>query len=71
MKEMDVGLFKIKAPWIAFLKLRVQCIYTLVQFLRKMAKLGQKCTKFENILKNGRYLHATIAHNKLLEKALR
>ena len=33
-------------------------------------KFGQKCTKFENILKNGRWLRAIIARSKLLEKAL-
>ena len=33
-------------------------------------KFGQKCTKFENILKKGRWLHAIIACNKLLEKVL-
>ena len=33
-------------------------------------KLGQKCTKLENILKKGRWLHGIIAHNKLLEQAL-
>ena len=32
--------------------------------------LGKKITKFENILKKGRWLCAIIAHNKLLEKAL-
>ena len=53
-----------------------------MQFLRKMAKkkkkvkkgeniwkFGQKCTKFEDILKKGRWLHVIIARNKLLEKA--
>ena len=33
-------------------------------------KLGQKCTKFENISKKGRWLRAIIARNKLLEQAL-
>ena len=33
-------------------------------------KYGQKCTKLENILKKGRWLHGIIAHNKLLEQAL-
>ena len=33
-------------------------------------KFGQKCLKFENVLKKCRWLHAIIAHNKLLEKAL-
>ena len=33
----------------------------------KYLKHGQKCTKLENILKKGRWLHAIIAHNKLLE----
>ena len=33
-------------------------------------KFGQKCTKFENILKKGRWLSAIIARNKLLEKGL-
>ena len=32
-------------------------------------KFGQKCTKFKNILKKGRWLRAIIARNKLLEKA--
>ena len=31
-------------------------------------KFGQKSTKFENILKKGRWLHAIIACNQLLEK---
>ena len=35
-----------------------------------MWKFGQKYTKFENLLKKGRWLHAIIAHNKLLEKVL-
>ena len=30
-------------------------------------KLGQKSTKFEKILKEGRWLRAIIARNKLLE----
>ena len=30
-------------------------------------KFVQKCTKFENILKRGRWLHAIIVHNKPLE----
>ena len=30
-------------------------------------KFVQKCTKFENILKKSRWLHAIIARNKLLE----
>ena len=33
-------------------------------------KFGQKSTKFENILKKGRWFCANIACNKLLEKAL-
>ena len=33
-------------------------------------KFAQKCTKFENILKKGKWLRAIIARNKLLEKAL-
>ena len=33
-------------------------------------KFRQKYTKFENILKKGRWLRAIIARNKLLEKAL-
>ena len=33
-------------------------------------KFGQKCKKFENVLKKSSWLHAIIAHNKLLEKAL-
>ena len=33
-------------------------------------KFGHKCTKFENILKKGRWLRAIIARNKLLEKGL-
>ena len=33
-------------------------------------KFGQRCTKFENILKKGKWLRAIIARNKLLEKAL-
>ena len=32
-------------------------------------KFGRKCTKSENILKKGRWFGATVAHNKLLEKA--
>ena len=32
-------------------------------------KFGQKYTKFENILKNGKWLCVIIAHNKLLEEA--
>ena len=30
-------------------------------------KVGQKCTKFENILKEDRWLCEIIAHSKLLE----
>ena len=41
-----------------------------VKKVQNIWKFGQKCTKFENILKKGRWLHAIIAHNKLLEKAL-
>ena len=55
-----------------------------VRFFRKRAKKNlkrekkgkifenfwQKCTKFENISKKGRWLRAIIARNKLLEKAL-
>ena len=33
-------------------------------------KFEQKHTKFENILKKSRWLHAIMKHNKLLEKAL-
>ena len=33
-------------------------------------KFGQKCLKFENVLKKRRWLHAIIACNKLLEKTL-
>ena len=33
-------------------------------------KFGRKCAKIENILKKGTWLHAIIARNKLLEKAL-
>ena len=29
--------------------------------------LGKKCAQFENILEKGRWLHAIIARNKLLE----
>ena len=32
-------------------------------------KYGQKCTKLENILKKGRWLHVIIAYYKLLEKS--
>ena len=34
---------------------------------QNMWKLGQKCTKFENILKKGRWLCTIIACNTLLE----
>ena len=34
-------------------------------------KFGQKCIKFENMLKKGRWFCVIIARNKLLEKALR
>ena len=33
-------------------------------------KFGQKCTKFENIFKNGMWLCTIIVRNKLVEKAL-
>ena len=33
-------------------------------------KFEQKCTRFEHILTKGKLLHATIARNKLLEKAI-
>ena len=33
-------------------------------------KFGQKITKFENILKRGRWLHTIIVPNKQLKKAL-
>ena len=36
----------------------------------KFWKFGQKCARFENILKKDRSLRATIARNKLLEKVL-
>ena len=49
-------------------------ILVKLRFFRKRAKkaqniwkFGQKCTKFENILKRGRWLRAIIARNKLLE----
>ena len=38
---------------------------------QNILKFEQKCTKFENILKKGRWLHVIIACNKLLEKALK
>ena len=38
--------------------------------MQNIWKFGQKCTKFENILKKGTWLRAIIAHIKLLEKAL-
>ena len=44
-----------------------------VKMVQKRAnnwKFGQKSTKYENILKKGRWLHAIITHNKLLEKTL-
>ena len=31
---------------------------------------GQRCKKFENILKKGKWLRAIISRNKLLEKVL-
>ena len=34
---------------------------------QKSEKLGKKCTKFENILKKGRWWYVIIAHYKLLE----
>ena len=37
---------------------------------QNMWKFGQKCPKFENILKKGKWLRAIIARNKLLEKDL-
>ena len=37
---------------------------------QNISKFGQKCTKFEHILKKGRQLCVITAHNKLLEKAL-
>ena len=36
----------------------------------KIFKFRHKCTKFENILKKGRWWHVIITPNKLLEKAL-
>ena len=39
------------------------------QKVQNIWKFGQICTKFENILKKGRWLHAIMAWNKLLEKA--
>ena len=33
-------------------------------------KFGQKCIKFENVLKKGSLMHATIARMKELEYAL-
>ena len=35
---------------------------------QSILKFGQKCTKFENILKKCRWLHAIITCNELLEK---
>ena len=50
---------------------------TFVQFYRKRAKneqniwkFGQKCTKFENILKKGNLRHVSMTHMKQLEYAL-
>ena len=37
---------------------------------QNIGKFRQKCTKFGNILKKGRWLHVIIAQNKLLEKPL-
>ena len=37
---------------------------------QNICKFGQKCTKFENILKKGRWLHAIITCIELLEKVL-
>ena len=37
---------------------------------KNMWKFGQKCTKFEHILKKGRWLCEIIALNKLLEKVV-
>ena len=34
---------------------------------QKVSKFQQKCIKFENILKKGRWLRAIIARNKLVE----
>ena len=36
---------------------------------QNISKFGQKCTKFENILKKGILLHVTIACMKQLEHA--
>ena len=41
-----------------------------MQYFRKRAKKGQKCAKFENILKKGSLMDVTIAHIKQLEYAL-
>ena len=44
-----------------------------VKMVQKRAnnwKFGQKSTKYENILKKGRWLRAIIAHNKLLQKTV-
>ena len=50
---------------------------TFVWFYRKRAKkgqniwkFGQKCTKFENILKKGNLMHVSITHMKQLQYAL-
>ena len=37
---------------------------------QNLRKFGQKCAKFEDILKKGRWLLGIITHCKLLEKAL-
>ena len=42
----------------------------MLKIRQNIWKFGQKCTKFENILKKGKGLHVITTHNKLLDKAL-
>ena len=48
----------------------MSAIFKCKEMLKKgkiLENVGKKCTKLENILKKGRWLHVIIARSKLLE----
>ena len=75
---LDQGIFplcwkKATSRPILASKGRLRCFRKKVKDVEKGQNIWefvQECTKFENILKKGKWLHAIIARNKLIEKAL-
>ena len=57
------AILKIARAWVQFFRKRAKKCWKRTIYL----KIEQKWTKLENILKKGRWLHAIIAHKKLLE----